>query len=208
MKKFLLILSILILSSCSNSHKDDISNIDNSTIQNVDNSQSASIVGDQIASDPAYYSCIESAKYSCGINFINSYVQTNSSTDICDNFGDDSLRLACREMVIIETAKKTLDLDRCRTLTDSDKQATCIQSVITTKGIKESDPTVCSNYILSSTDIDTLENMKDRCVIHIIEQLEPTIKTKGLCGLIINEEARVSCENRIDSYLNTNTQNN
>lgn len=204
MKKFLLILSILLLSSCTSS------SIDDNSISSDSNTQTGAVatVSEQISSDSAYYSCVESAKYSCGINFVNSYVQTNSSTDICDGFGDDSLRSACRDMVITETAKKTLDLDRCRTLTDSDKQATCIQSVITTKGIKESDPTVCSNYILSSTDIDTLENMKDRCVIHIIEQLQPTIKTKGLCGLIINEEARVSCESRIDSYLNTNPQNN
>lgn len=177
MKKFLLILSILILSSCTSG------SIDDNSISSDSNTQTGAVatVSEQISSDPTYYSCVESAKYSCGINFVNSYVQANSSTDICDGFGDDSLRSACRDMVITETAKKTLDLDRCRTLTDSDKQATCIQSVITTKGIKESDPTVCSNYILSSTDIDTLENMKDRCTIHVIEQLEPTSKTKGLC---------------------------
>lgn len=204
MKKILLILSILILSSCTSG------SIDDNSISSDSNTQTGAVatVSEQISSDPAYYSCVESAKYSCGINFVNSYVQTNSSTDICDGFGDDSLRSACRGMVIIETAKKTLDLDRCRTLTDSDKQATCIQSVITTKGIKESDPTVCSNYILSSTDIDTLENMKDRCTIHVIEQLEPTSKTKGLCWLIINEEARLGCESRIDSYLNATPENN
>lgn len=130
--------------------------------------------------------CIESSRYSCGVDFINSYALNNSDEKICQEFRDESLRIACHNMVITETAKKTLDEDRCNALSD-DKKAICIQSTITAKGIKNGDPTVCSNYVLASTDVDTLENMKDRCTIHIIDQLHPTEKTKGLCGLIINE---------------------
>lgn len=108
-------------------------------------------------------------------------------------------------MVITETAKKTLDSDRCSSLSDADKRAMCKQNVIMAKGVKNADPTVCSNYELASTDVDTLDNMKNRCVIHIIDQLEPNEKTKGLCGLITDADLVKNCEEKIQLYIDAAT---
>lgn len=135
-------------------------------------------MGEIISSNPSYNQCIAQATQQCGENFIRTYSETNSSTDICQQFGDEYLRTACVEMVITETAKKTLDSDRCDGLKDSEKQAICKQNIVMARAVKNSDPTVCSNYVLTSTDVDSLENMKDRCVMYVIDQLEPTEKTK------------------------------
>lgn len=161
----------------------------------------AASVGQDIANNPGYNQCVSSAVYNCWVEFVHEYTQTNSSVDICEQFGDDNLRQLCKDMVITETAKKTLDQDRCQELSTDDQKVKCIQNIILSKWLKNSDPTVCSNYIKSSTDIDTIENYKDRCVIHIIDQLEPNEKTKWLCGLLINQELRTSCETRIQSYI-------
>ncbi len=38
-------------------------------------------------------------------------------------------------------------------------------------------------------------------MMHIIDQLVPTEKTQGLCGLIVNETAKKSCEERFGSTV-------
>lgn len=196
--------SLLMLTSCMNSGiSSDPANTGTATVltQSGVETTASDRVGDKIATDPGYAQCIASAKISCATNFINSYAINNSSTDICREFADENLQTSCMEMVVTETAKKTLDIDRCGAITDTDKRALCKQNVITAKGVKNGDPTVCSHFELASSDIDTLENMKDRCVIHIIDQLPSTEKTKGLCGLIVHEEARTACEERIQLMI-------
>lgn len=161
----------------------------------------------KIAKDPGYQQCIRTAEYQCGVNFVTAYAQNNYDYNICNEFSEEGLRDSCREMVITQTAKRTFDETRCGAIGNPDKKAVCIQEVIMEKGIKKADPTVCSDYVLSSKDTDTLENMKDRCMIHIISQLEPTEKTEGLCGLIVNENARNACRNRVKDFLKNPQEN-
>ena len=200
MKKFVFFFFVFFLTACGKNSSTTIveNNPENTPSQTT--SQTV-VVGEKIAKDPGYNQCITSATYACGNEFIRAYAVNNSSTDICAQFGDENLQNSCKEMVISETAKKTLDADRCNDFSDADKKISCRQNVLIEKGVKDSDPTVCSNLELTSTDIDTLENLKDRCMIHIINLMEVTEKTKGLCGLIISEEAKMSCESRIQEIL-------
>lgn len=199
MKKLsLLLVFVLFLASCFGGK--DSQKTSTETSSWVSQIASSPEVGQKIAQDPGYMQCIRSAEYSCGVNFINSYAINNSDEQICEQFGDQSLRMACKDLVVTETAKKTLDETRCDALSD-EKKALCVQSVITSKWVKKLDPTVCSNYIAAPSDVDSLENLKDRCVVHVIDQLPPTEKTKGFCGLIINKEVQKSCEEKIQMYI-------
>ena len=206
MKKILLVAAVMTLTACTNTANP--SRTANNTHTSTPTAESAASgittsteVGNRIATDPGYMQCLESARYTCGVNFITGYATNNSDESICDQFSDTNLQNSCREMVITETAKKTLDETRCEALANADKRALCVQDVITTKGVKNQDPTVCSSYVLASTDTDTLENMKDRCVIHIIDQLPPTEKTKGLCGLLINKDLQQNCEQKTQTMI-------
>ncbi len=214
MKKFFLLIGLFLIASCNVGNTQNSAPVpsenksETQTAQTTETQKTFSdAVGEQISADPGYAQCIATSKITCGTNFINSYAVNNSSTEICGQFADESLQIACREMVITETAKKTLDHERCNELADQSKKALCIQSVILAKGIKNSDPTVCSNYVLSDQDTDSLENLKDRCVVHIIDQLEPTEKTKGLCGLIVSNDLKASCEARIQEFIDFAKEN-
>lgn len=82
-------------------------------------------VSSSVLSDTNYYACVKEASYKCGISFITQYIETKSDTDICAEFTDISLQVACKEMIIIESAKKTLDASLCKKLTN--QRDTCTQ---------------------------------------------------------------------------------
>lgn len=210
MKKIALFIFLLVLSSCWNNTPTNINqeaNTPESWVIATSTPQSQNTnVGERIANDPGYNQCIENARYTCGNQFISAYALNNASTDVCDQFNDDNLKNSCKDMVITETAKKTLDADRCNELKDSEKKLACRQDVLILKWVKNSDPTICSNIEISSSEVDSLENIKDKCVLHIIQQLKPNEKTKWLCGLLISEESKNACENHVQDEINIQNQ--
>ena len=132
MKKFFLLIGLFLIASCNVSntqHPAPVSSENKSETQTAQTTETqktfSDAVGEQISADPGYAQCIATSKITCGTNFINSYAVNNSSTEICGQFADESLQIACREMVITETAKKTLDHERCDELADQSICGSC-----------------------------------------------------------------------------------
>ena len=131
MKKIVLVFSFLFFILSCTSRSDHVGSLESPAVSDSsENGAFSDKIGDMIANDPGYAQCISSAKLSCGTSFINSYAVNNSSTDVCKQFSDPGLETACVEMVVTETAKKTLDADRCSAIADVEKQARCKQDVV------------------------------------------------------------------------------